>query len=63
MADAKDEGDKEQLIQLKLELELRKAESELYAAIIKGEPKGLVTPLKKIQKINQKMDQVGSSDD
>lgn len=63
MMDAKEDGDKEQLIQLKLELELRKAESELYAAIIKGEPKGLVTPLKKIQKINQKMDQLGSSDD
>jgi uncharacterized protein YfcZ (UPF0381/DUF406 family) len=63
MMDAKDDGDKEQVLQLKLEMELRKAEAELYAAIIKGEPKGLVTPLKKIQKINQKMDQVGSSDD
>lgn len=63
MADAKEDGDKEQLIELKLELELRKAEAELYAAIIKADPKGLVTPLKKIQKINQKMDQSGSSDD
>ena len=62
MMDAKDEGDKEQLIELKLELELRKAEAELFAAIIKGEPEGLAMPLKKIKKINQKMDQTGSDD-